>query len=219
MIKAVVFDFDGTLTPLTLNFTRIKSEILKIAERYVPSEVIVELGGEYIIETIYSISERLEEPFNHIFKEEAFDRLNFIEMEAGRGKDLFFYAREVLSGLKRRGIRLCIITRTSRDVLRLVFPDMDRYIDCSVTRDDTRYVKPDPKHPKVALEKVMVLPEEAIMVGDHPTDIIGGKTAGMLTVGVLTGRTERRGFEEVGADFIIPDIRGLIEMKEIFQGV
>jgi phosphoglycolate phosphatase-like HAD superfamily hydrolase len=44
------------------------------------------------------------------------------------------------------------------------------------------------------------------MVGDHPTDIQAGRQAGMKTIGVLTGRTQREGFEKAGADYILDNV-------------
>ena len=43
------------------------------------------------------------------------------------------------------------------------------------------------------------------MVGDHTLDIQAGKTVGMVTIGVLTGRIKRWEFERAGADAVLED--------------
>jgi phosphoglycolate phosphatase len=214
MIKSIIFDFDGTLTPLTLNFTALREEIVIIAQKYVTEEAIGELEGHYIIEMIYEIGERLkgEAVGEESFEEEAFEKLRVLELEAAQGKELYSYSREVLKDLKDRGIKTGIITRTCIDVIRSVFPDVEQYMDAVVTRENIRQVKPHPAHALEALRMLDVLPEEAILAGDHPTDVIAGKEAGMITAGVLAGRTGRKAFEDVGATFILDDIRDLRQL-------
>jgi len=49
-------------------------------------------------------------------------------------------------------------------------------------------------------------------VGDRVmTDIVGGKRAGLTTICVLTGASDRAEAEAAGADFIFDDIGGLLD--------
>ena len=50
------------------------------------------------------------------------------------------------------------------------------------------------------------------MVGDHPIDIQAGKSAGMKTIGVLTGRTKREEFEKAGANHILKDVSEVYDL-------
>jgi phosphoglycolate phosphatase len=87
---------------------------------------------------------------------------------------------------------------------------MDEYIHIAVTREDIRKVKPDPAHVREALHLLGVEPEDALMVGDHPTDIQAGNAQNVKTVGVLSGRTGAKAFQEARASFIFEDIRGIM---------
>ena len=100
-MKAVIFDFDGTLTALTLDFGYLKEEIRKIAANYMPVDVVHSLEGHYIIETIYGIAKQLDAQ-GQKFQEEAFERLNILEIEASRGKDVYPYTRPVLTELQKK---------------------------------------------------------------------------------------------------------------------
>ncbi len=208
-MKAVIFDFDGTLTELTLDFSYLKKEILAFARQYVSPNIINALEKPYIVETIYRLGEEMGAE-GADFQEKAFERLKSLELQASAGKDVFPYTRGVLNELLKGSIKTAIITRTCRAVLRQVFPDMEEYIDVVVTREDIREVKPDPAHVKRALDTLNVASEEAIVVGDHPTDIIAGRGLNMKTVGVLTGRTDKKALQEVRATYIIDDIRGIL---------
>jgi phosphoglycolate phosphatase len=210
-MKAIIFDFDGTLTELTLDFSSLKGEIIKVALDYAPVDIVRSSEDRFIIEMIYRIAQQMDTKGPE-FQEEAFNRLKSLELEASKGKDVFPYTRAVLTGLREKNIKAAIITRTCRDVLRQVFPDMDEFIHTVVTREDIREVKPDPVHVGEALRLLGVTPEEAMMVGDHPTDIQAGSALDMKTIGVLSGRTNKKAFQEAHATFVFDDIRGIMSI-------
>ena len=56
-----------------------------------------------------------------------------------------------------------------------------------VTCDDVAATKPDPEGVLRALEELGVAPDEAIVIGDLDVDIIAGKKAGVVTVGLAHG--------------------------------
>ena len=209
MIHAAIFDFDGTLTPLTLDFTFLRARVEELARRYTGDNIIEAYADYYIIEMIYAIGDRLGRKGVE-FQEEAFSELCRLELEAAQGKKLYPYARDTLGRLKENGVGIGIITRTCIDVIENVFPDIREYIDATVTRDDTRNVKPHPEHVRIALDRLGASPALTVLAGDHPTDIEAGRISGTLTAGVLTGRTVRGQFLEAGADYIFDDIRGVI---------
>jgi phosphoglycolate phosphatase len=211
MIRAAIFDFDGTLTPLTLDFSLLRARIEELAREYVEEDVIASQANQYIIEMIHAIGDMLQKD-GPIFQERAFRELCILEVEASSGKALYPYTREVFARLKAKGVRIGIITRTCIEVIRTVFPDMDAYVDAVVTRDHTRYVKPNPEQVRIALACLGIAPAEAILTGDHPTDIEAGKAFGTITAGVLTGRTTAPLFAKAGAHHIFDDIRGIVEL-------
>jgi phosphoglycolate phosphatase len=219
MIEAVVFDFDGTLTELRLNFQQVRGEILKVLAQYVPAEKLEEKTSPFIIEMIHELSQECEPGNAQALVQDGFRRLVELECEAARGRDVFPFTREILGWLKGRDIRIAITTRNCLEALELAFEDLPNYIDAVVTRDDTRMVKPHPEQIERALAKLGVPPEKALMVGDHPTDIVAGKACGAKTVGVLTGGAREEAFELAGADYVAPDIRSLRKIVSALSGV
>ena len=77
-------------------------------------------------------------------------------------------------------------------------------------REAVQNAKPHPGHVLDALEGMAAGPREAVMVGDHPTDIQAGKAAGCLTVGVATGRMNLEELAASGADLVLEDASTLI---------
>ncbi len=211
MIKAVIFDFDGTLAPLSLNFDHMREEIEAISGRYVSREELAELHHLYTLELIYTIEARLKEKGTG-FRREAFEKLCALEVQASQGGHPYPYTKDVLTALREKAVKLGVITRNCLKAVKTVFPDIERWVDTVVTRDDTDLVKPNPAHAEIALSKLGVHPYEALLVGDHPTDIMAGRAAKMHTVGVLAGRTQKDTFGEAGADHIVADIRGVLDL-------
>lgn len=205
-VRAVVFDFDGTLATLTIDFAAMKAELLALAREVLP-------GAEAPGETpALEWMERLLLPRT---KAVSFDvealrrrleaRIKDIEVAAARSGELFDFARPVLNRLRREGVRTAIITRNCSRALFSVFPEAAELTDGVFTRDDVRRVKPDPGHLLAALHRLGVGPGAAAMVGDHVLDIETGKRAGTLTAGVLTGACSRRDLVAAGADIVADD--------------
>ena len=74
------------------------------------------------------------------------------------------------------------------------------------------HVKPKPAPDPVlkTIEDLVYNPENALVVGDMPVDILMGKSAGVNTCGVTYGNSDREKLTEAGADYVIDDIRDLL---------
>jgi phosphoglycolate phosphatase len=215
MPGAVIFDFDGTLTELTLDFGAMRKAVEDLAARYASPEAVRSLDGLYILEMIDAMEGLLGDN-GGAFRNEALGLLCAMEVEAASGKEVYPYTRDVLQALRREGLRIGIITRNCTAAVETVFPDVRTYVDAVATRDDVREVKPEPAHVRAVLAALGVEADDALLVGDHPTDMMAGNAAGVHTVGLLAGRTARVELERAGAEYVADDIRAV---PEIAQGL
>jgi 4-nitrophenyl phosphatase len=72
--------------------------------------------------------------------------------------------------------------------------------------------KPEPIMYQLALEQMGAKPETTAAIGDRvDTDILGGKRAGLITICVLSGSSDRAEAEAIGTDMIFDDIAHLLE--------
>ncbi len=208
---AVIFDYDGTLVQLNIDFSYMRQGVEKLLVEYgiEPGS----LKGSYVLEMIdeatkrismKSLSEGLE--FNH----KALELVAEQEIRAAKdGKKLPGVAR-MLKLLRERGIKVAVITRNCNKAVKMVFPDIEHLSDAYLPRDYVAHVKPHPDHLAMALKEMEVRdPTLCFMVGDHIMDIEGGKRIGMKTAGVLTGKITRQGFMEAGADYILEDVTAI----------
>ena len=214
-LNAVVFDFDGTLAHLNIDFREMRRDVFDLAASY----GIAEDGMErlFVLELIAETSRRIgrEKPGQEgVFSGLAPRRVADRELAGAAHSSLFPGIREMLADLRRRGIKTGILTRNCLEAVTVIVPDVCDYSDAVVTRDDTERVKPHPDHIRAVLKIMNAGPSACARVGDHPMDIRVGKEVGALAVGVLTGYSAASDLQEAGADLILEraaEITGYLE--------
>jgi len=209
--KAVVFDFDGTLAQLNLDFPMMRAAVRKLPLcRAIPEEKLANLMTIEMIEAAGLFIAEQNEQDALRFLNEAYRLLTDIEIEAAHNGKLFPGTRMLLAELKRRAIKTGIVTRNCRAAVEILFPDSTLYADATVTRNEARNVKPHPGHIWEVLELLGVPQTDAVMVGDHPMDITSAKQAGSCAVGVLTGSADAKSLYDAGADMVLKDASELL---------
>jgi len=210
-IDTVVFDFDGTLTKLNINFDQMRQAIYRLIARYgIGSHPFQNM---FILEIINEASALLNKSFgdsSSSFKKEAMKIIEAIELEAAKKGELFPNSKALLRKLGNRSLRTGIITRNCSTAVHTVFPDVEDYCPVVVCRDDIDHVKPHPAHLTYTLSQLGGCSKTAIMIGDHPLDIETGQKAGTLTAGVLTGQFKECDFLQAGATIILPQASYLL---------
>ncbi len=209
--KAVVFDFDGTLAKLNIDFAGMRAALLELIARYgIPTDGIMNL---HILEMVEAAGASLAHHSPHeatLFSHAAHALIAGIEVEAAGEGTLFAGTKTLLTELRNRSTRIGVVTRNCRAAVFRIFPDIDRYCQAVLTRDDTCRIKPHPEHLMSALGLLGVLPADAAMVGDHPLDIQLGRETGTFTIGVLSGHSTRAALFGAGADLILPDASSIL---------
>ncbi|MFH2132623.1 MAG: HAD-IA family hydrolase [bacterium] len=197
-IKAVLFDFDGTLTrPGALDFGAIKQTM-----NCPPHMAILEY-----IETISSPGE----------KARVIEILDRAEMTAARLSIPNDGAQELLLWLRTRGVAIGIITRNALPPItralenfgQLRLPDFDVVI----SREETVMPKPSPEGVYLALARLGVRKTETLLVGDYRFDIEAGNAAGLTTV-LLQDPDNQRESSAWGQDHTLSSLDDLRELIE-----
>ena len=231
MIKAVFFDFVGTL-------------ITKSGENVTHQNIVREVlrrTGRSDLDPI-KIWEEYEEECSALFKglagkpyvkirdvdtkamERVAERHGFavppdfweinIEMHAKYG-ELFPDSIETINTLKGLGLHVGIITDSDNDYIEAHLKALGIYdlFESVTTSEDAGFYKPHPKPFQLALERAGVKPEEALYVGDNPSkDCVGARNVGMLGVLLDPGASKRETWEN--CNFVVSKLSEVVEIVE-----
>jgi phosphoglycolate phosphatase len=203
-LKTVVFDFDGTLAKLNIDFALMRQTVLELISSYgVPLQ---SLQDHFVLEMVAAAETWIAKHRPGSEKDffyQANTLITSIEIEAAQKGALFDETRRVLQELKNREIKTGVVTRNCLAAVQVLFPDIHHCTDIVITREKTPHVKPHPGHLRMTLQWLAADPKFAAMVGDHPMDIKTGKDAGVYTVGVLSGYSKVDDLKKAGADIIL----------------
>ena len=95
----------------------------------------------------------------------------------------------VLEDLHARGLAMGVVTSKGDELARrgLELTGLARFLPVVVSADSVTKYKPEPEPVLLALERLDVRADEALMMGDSPHDISSGNAAGVRTIGALWG--------------------------------
>jgi phosphoglycolate phosphatase len=202
--KAIVFDFDGTLAALNIDFSRMRAAVFDLLSHYrIPAE---EISQPHVLEMVEEAQALLSHRHPHEgarFLREAMALIAEIELTAASEGKLLSGTRPLLTELNRGSVKIGVITRNCFAAVCRVFPDIHRFCNVLLTREDPYRVKPHPDQLQAALARLECAPAHAAMVGDHPIDVRTGREAGAFTIGVLTGNSSREELSSAHADLIV----------------
>ncbi len=197
-IRAVLYDFDGTLADSTELIMRSYRHTMATHLGQVPPDEDWLSGFGMTLETqLNRFARHPEEATAMLDTYRAFQ--DTIHDELLRP---FPGAAETVAELERRGYKLAIVTsKHRRSAMRgMELCGIVSHFDVIVTPEDVREPKPHPEPVLFALDRLGVRPEEALFVGDSPHDVAAGKAAGTRTAGVLWGPFPREALEKAKPD-------------------
>ncbi|BDQ34302.1 haloacid dehalogenase [Pseudodesulfovibrio portus] len=210
-LDAVIFDFDGTLADVPLDFDLMKTRIAALGEVFLGERPVPD--GKPALEWLEELVQRvmkLDEAEGKEFRSRGQLVITAMELDAARDGALFPFTRPALDTLGRKGVAAGVITRNITAAVKVVFPDIEECTRVFIPREDAPLVKPDPAHLFQALEKVGADPGRSLMVGDHPMDVETAKRAGALSAAVTSGRMRPEDFAHLRPDFVAPDVEALL---------
>lgn len=183
-IRAVLFDLDGTLVDSMWMWEKIDLEFLGSRGISLPSDLQKTIEGMSFTETAeyfknrFELKESLEE-LKEIWNGMAMQKYRTqVPMKPG--------AKELLSYLKKKNIRMGIATSNSKELVRAVFEahSLGEYITTVVTSCEVARGKPEPDVYLCAAQRLSTEPESCLVFEDVPMGILAGKRAGMRVCAV-----------------------------------
>ena len=168
MIKGIIFDLDGTLIQLPVNYDVVQNKLkifFNISENLKP-----------LIPTIIELSKndqnKINAAFNLICEEEFLASKNFKIMDD---------AVEVLKFLKSKNLILCLVTMQCRSVLKEILYKMNilDLFDFIISRDENydRF-----EQIQTSLKHTFLNSSEVLVIGDRIHDVESAKKSGCIPI-------------------------------------
>ena len=189
LVKAVIFDLDGTITRPYFDFDSIREEIglardsgplLELMEKMTPQE-----------------------------RQKAEKILHYHEDKAVAESELNPGAEKTLLALHEAGIPIGILTRNKRDNALAIARKHHLKFDAVIGREDGP-VKPDAFGVLQLCRQFGVEPRETVLVGDYLFDLQSARAAGAVPV-LLANHDRAHEFAQ-HADYCIENIDEILEI-------
>lgn len=225
MVKAVVFDFDGTLCDTGVG-------VKKSAKYALDAFGIKAPEWE---ELDFFIGPPLLVTFQERFNQSVTDAEKLVKKYRERYTNIGLYESEFYDGipqlikdLKSQGFKLGIASSKPINYIEelLIKADLQSYFDYISAVSFNADCESKQSILERCLNELGVEPSEAIMVGDRFYDIDGARGAGVDSVGVLWGFGSKFELIESGATYVVDKIQdiesialGMYERTENVQGI
>jgi carbamoyl-phosphate synthase large subunit len=182
-IKLIVFDFDGTLVDLPIDYSSLRAELRKFFQSF-------EITSSFrpLLQSIEQCSNNVKQNFGEEegmkVYEMSYKILEKFELMGSEKAELLPNVKNVLEKLKNNNIKLAIFSRTGRKCILngLNKFGLEKYFDLIVSRDDVKKVKPDTEGLKKIMAHFNLRPEEILFVGDDVLDLMAGREANVKTI-------------------------------------
>lgn len=217
MARAVIFDLDGTLVSFNFDVRGSRKALLEeLASRgfevsgydlTLPTQEILDGARRQIA------AGEVQEDYKTV-RNALYLILDAFEVEGSLKSVPFRDTRETLNELKRRKVRLAVVTNSGRTATMglLGRSGMIDYFEFVLTRDDVEYLKPNPDGLLRAVSRLSLPAPSILFVGDSVLDILAAKRAGLKVVSVATGNYSAERLKAEGADIVLPRISDLPEV-------
>jgi len=199
MIKAVIFDFWGTIIEIGV-FPSPVRQVKYILKADMPfQDYIVKFEQAFMLKKFKNLTEAFENVCKDFGKEP--DKFTMDKLVGMWNKNMllakpFLDTISVLGTLKKKKLKLALISNTdSISIMPLLDKfDLRKFFDVIVLSYETGKLKTDPEMYKLCLRKLKVKKNETIVVGDSiESDIKGAEAAGIKAI--LLDRRNRMEYE------------------------
>ena len=215
MIKAILFDLDGTLVNSLADLADSTNFALKKLG-FPPHETeeykyLVGDGIPKLIERALPEGEKTEENKNKClelfmarYREHYFDKTNAYDG-----------IKDLLCELKKQGLKIAVISNKAQEMAQKVTDKVFGDIFDTVAGKREGYkTKPDPALTLEVIKELGVTPESSVLIGDSGMDMAAAVNAKTTGIGVLWGFRTETELRQNGADYIADRAEDILSIME-----
>lgn len=191
MIKSIIFDFAGVVgSDGYWIWLKEKLPDLEKRKKYFQDiSVQVDDGTITNQEFVWLISKEIHEQ-SIIVWEEIYKRIIINQK-----------LLEIILKLKEQ-YKICLLTNFTNEWISELIEiyNLDQYFDVKVISSVEKLVKPNKKIYQIALERLLLKPEEAIFIDDRQKNVDGGENAGIKSILFTTNEQLIKDFKKLGME-------------------
>jgi len=188
-LKAVLFDFDGTIIDLNFKYEESRMAIFEVLKGLGfnisfftlrdTAQTILEKVERQIIEK--SMNVKLSDIKNKIWL-----IIDEFEIQAVNSSELLKETKSILDFLSEKEVKKGLVTNSGRKAvqLALIKHGLENSFDVIITRDEVDKLKPFGDGIKLALRVIDVQTENALYVGDSINDVLAAKDANVYSIAI-----------------------------------
>ena len=210
--KIVILDFDGTIAdtkPVILNTFHRTLDAMHLPQ-HTDAEIAATIGLPLM--EAFPVLEPMDKEKAAVCT--ATYRRIFDDVNSEIGVPMFPHVADTIRSLHNRGHIVTIATsRGYKSAAEFIKGfRLDDIITFIIAAEDVRHAKPDAEPVVRTLRHFGLKPEDAVVVGDTHFDILMGRNAGCMTIGVTYGNGSRQSLQEAGADAIVDDFADIADI-------
>ena len=219
MIKAVLFDLDGTLVNSLLDLSiSINLALKRFGFPVHETEEFKQFVGDGIPKAIERAlpedkrdAETVEKVMEVFFEHYT---VHFADNTAP-----YKGMPELIDRLKEAGLKLAVVTNKAQNMAdKVVTAAYGDVFDLILGKREGVPAKPDPTATLIAMDELGVKPEECVFLGDSKNDVLAGFNSGAYPIGELWGFRDRKELSDNKAMYIINEpcelIGIIVEIKK-----
>jgi phosphoglycolate phosphatase len=220
MIRAVVFDLDGTLASFNIDYRAVRADVRSLLiSQGLPASILS------INESIFEMLKKTEiflknnsktEKTVEEIREKALATAEKYELEAAKTTSLLPGVLETLKTLKKMNLKIGLCTINSEKSTNYIIKRfrIANFFDAVTPRNKVRYVKPSTEHLEATLKTLGVNAKEVMVVGDGGIDMRCAKELKAIAVGLPTGLSSTEQLINSGANYLITSLTDLPTLIE-----
>lgn len=219
MIKAVIFDLDGTLIDALDGYVFAINKALKAKGfRERSADEMRKYYGQTFNEIIRQLTNKSSVDKDVI--ETVRLKGEFYKATKGAYIKILGGALDIIAALRDKKISMAIASSSGREIIEDALNKMGTAdsISVIVSADDITHSKPNPEAFLKAAKKLKVPPNECLVFEDSLHGIAAAKTAGMKCIAVATGGTSKEELKKLNPDILVDNLMDILpQMDKILE--